>query len=111
MAINHDGCRTLSWSELAGDRPVCSTFPCQCRYTDFLATSLKSIHRPFPLFERDAVFVVGEPHVKGLHGRIETARDCWVARPAEVRVEVTIELKHVAEIIGAWEIQSAVGVG
>lgn len=66
------------------------------------------LRHPLSSFERDAAFVVGEPHVKRLQGRIETARDFGFPSPAEVRVEVTLELEHIAEIIRSGEVQSAV---
>jgi len=60
------------------------------------------------LLERDATLVLGEPLVKSLQRGVEGPGDAGVARTAENFLEISLELEHVAEIIGARETEAAV---
>src|SRR5438034_8362959 len=63
------------------------------------------------LLKRDTALVLGEPPVEGLERGVEGSGDVEVARAAPDLFEVSLELEHVAEILGAWETEATVHLG
>src|SRR5262245_42919176 len=63
------------------------------------------------LSERNLARVPREPLIVGLQFRVERSRECNVARPAVVIVEVTLELEHVPEVVRSGEPETAIHIG
>src|SRR5262249_26867439 len=60
------------------------------------------------LVERDFLLVPRKPLREGLKARVELAGSGDIARGAEGRLEVVLELEHVPKIVGAGKAKSAV---
>lgn len=59
------------------------------------------------LFQGNSVRVFPKPGLEALQFRIQLAREFDAAGPAEIVLEIVLELEHVAEIVGAGETETA----
>src|ERR1019366_4164373 len=62
------------------------------------------------VLKRNGIFILCQPHLEALQGRVQAPGEARPAHPAKVIFEIALELKHVAYIVGAGETEPAVYV-